>query len=342
MLGFALFGGALADRLKKKRIIQACQGLGSVTALAVAIAISTGAVNWVHLLIASLINGFIFAFMVPARTALIPQLVSRENAANAYALSAAAMSTTTLLAPALAGNFYNWFGAAGVYYIISALQASAVFFTGLIDRDDRPKPAREKAIFKEIGIGLSYIKRNRLIIVLIVLSISTALLSMPFRSLLPVFIVDVFRKGPEALGMLVSIMGIGSIAGSIGVAAIGKWHRGAILLTGGLISAMSLIAVALYPAYGLVAFLMIFLGLGDAFRRSLTMALIMETTEQEYQGRVSSVYTMNFGLMPLGTLPASAIAHYFGVRAAVGSVGVLLLAVCLIVLLSQRQVRRLQ
>jgi MFS family permease len=342
MLGLALFGGALADRLKKRRIIQACQALGALTAIAVAVTIATGTVTWVHLFISSIINGVIFAFMVPARTALIPQLVSREHAGNGFALNAAAMSSTTLLAPAIAGNLYNWIGAHGVYYVVAGLELSAVVFTGMIRTDETPKPNAEKAIFKEIGTGLSYIRHHRRIVVLIVLSISTALLAMPFRSLLPVFIVDVFGRGPDALGVLVTIMGLGSIGGAVTIAMVGKRKRGMFLLAGGLLSAVCLILASLVPVFGFIGGLMLFLGVGDAFRRSLTMALIMESTDPEFQGRVSSVYTMNFGLMPLGTLPASLITQYFGVQAATGALGGLLLVVCLVMMVTQPALRRLR
>ncbi len=341
MLGLALFGGALADRLRKKRIIQACQSLSALTAIVIAVAIVTGKVTWVHLFISSIINGITFAFMVPARTALIPQLVSHEHATNGFALNAAAMSVTTLLAPALAGNLYNWIGAHGVYFVIAGLELSAVMLTGMIHTDETPKPQGKKAIFKEIGSGLSYIRDHHMIVVLIVLSIATALLAMPFRSLLPIFIVDVFGRGPDALGTLVTIMGIGAIAGSVTVATVGRRGRGMFLIAGGLLSALCMIFASIFPIFGVVGGLMIFLGVGDAFRRALTMALIMESTEPEFQGRVSSVYTMNFGLMPLGTLPASLITEYFGVQAAAAVLGVLLLVICLIIMITQPALRRL-
>ena len=86
---------------------------------------------------------------------------------------------------------------------------------------------------------------------------------------------------------------------------------------------------------------MVFVGLGDALRRSLNMALILESTEKSFQGRVSSVYTMNFGLMPLGVLPASLISKYFGPRASAGVLAVLLILVCLALLISQRRLRQI-
>ena len=343
MLIFALFGGELADRFPKRKIIQLTQGTGCAVALLVGISISTGIVTWIHMLASSLITGCIYAFMVPARSAFISVIVPKEYSGNAFALNAAAMSTTTLLAPAIAGNLYGWIGADGVYYTIAGIQLCSVFFTGSIRAKEeayRPRSTTH-SIKREIGAGLSYIRSNSLIIVLIVASMSAALLSMPFHSLLPVYVVDVFAGGPKTLGILVTLSGAGAIAGSSFIAMAGKKKRGKILIGGGLLSATGLLAAAAFGSFGVVCFSMIAIGLGDAFRRSLSMALIMEQTDREFQGRVSSVYTMNFGLMPLGTLPASALTQYFGVRFATMVLGVLLLGIGLWLLISQRRLRNL-
>ena len=114
-----------------------------------------------------------------------------------------------------------------------------------------------------------------------------------------------------------------------------------VLIGGGFLSAIGLLAAATFGTFGVVCFSMIAIGLGDAFRRSLSMALIMEQTDPEFQGRVSSVYTMNFGLMPLGTLPASALTQYFGVRVATSVLGLLLLGIGLWLLITQKRLRDL-
>lgn len=342
MLVFTLFGGVLADRFPKKRIIQICQAIGGATAIFVGISISIGTVTWIHILFSSLINGFIFAFIVPARTAIIPSLVANAHSSNAFALNAAAMSSTTLLAPALAGNLYNIIGADGVYFCIAGLELGAVIFTGLISANDTPSgKSNRRPIFAEIKTGFAYIRRNRLIIVLIVISMVTSLLAMPFRSLLPIYIVDVFGRGPETLGLLVSVMGIGALLGSFLVASMGRRKRGLVLILGGMISGASMVVAGFVPIIGVVSVTLFFLGAGDAFRRSLSMALIMESTDIEYQGRVSSVYAMNFGLMPLGTLPAGLVTEYFGVRAATGLLGFILLGICIFIVIKRKDLRRL-
>ena len=102
MLTLALFGGVIADRLDKKRIIQTGQLMAGLVSLAVGILILTGTVSWIHLLIASIVQGAFFAFLMPARQALIPQMVGPKLVSNAVALNATAMSFTTLAAPTAA------------------------------------------------------------------------------------------------------------------------------------------------------------------------------------------------------------------------------------------------
>jgi len=341
MLCLALFGGAIADRFERKRIIQVCQALGGLTSLVIAITISTKTVTWVHLFVASFLHGIIFSFMIPSRTALIPQLVRSDLVTNALALNSAAMSSMTLLAPAFAGNLYNLVGPAGVYYIICALEFIAVVCTGLIRDVDRSPERRSVPMMGDIIAGLKYMVTNPLIRVLLGMALATALLAMPIRFLLPIFIVDIYRRGPEALGLLVSVLGLGALAGSLGIAAMGRWRRGIVLILGGITSGLGLLMIGLIPVYSIAAFLMVLLGLGDSARRSLNMALLLEVTDQQYRARVSSVYMMNFGLMPLGILPAGMIAEYFGAQAAAGTLAVALLIVCLSVGIFYKPLRKM-
>jgi MFS family permease len=173
------------------------------------------------------------------------------------------------------------------------------------------------------------------------MALATALLAMPIRFLLPIFIVDIYRRGPEALGLLVSVLGLGALAGSLGIAAMGRWRRGIVLILGGITSGLGLLMIGLIPVYSIAAFLMVLLGLGDSARRSLNMALLLEVTDQQYRARVSSVYMMNFGLMPLGILPAGMIAEYFGAQAAAGTLAVALLIVCLSVGIFYKPLRKM-
>ena len=342
MLSLALFGGVVADRLDKKRVVQWAQAAAAAVALFVAVSITTESVTWVHLFVASMFQGVLFSFLMPARQAIIRDLVGVGRLSNAIALNAAAMSVITLAAPALAGGLYVWIGADGVYYVVSAMGIAALVITGFIGNVEGVQAKPGTHALADIKAGLSYIWQSPLVVVLLFMGLATAMLAMPFRLLLPIFVVDVYHRGPEALGLLVSIMGLGSLAGAVFVVALGHWRRGLLLIGGSFVSGVALLMVALFPYYLAAAAIMVLLGLGDAAHRALNQSLIMEQVEQRYSGRVMSVYMMNFGLMPLGILPASLIAQLASGEAAVATLAILLLATSTAILVTQRRLRELQ
>ena len=341
MLSLALFGGAVADRMERKRVIQIGQCMAVVLALFVGVSILTNTVTWIHLLCVSMVQGAQFAFLMPARQALVPQLVGRSNLTNAMSLDAAAMSLTTLIAPSVGGVLYNVIGPEGVYFLVAGLGVVAVMFTSMVSARGGSANRPSVPMANDISQGLRYVVNSPVVLILLVMGLATALLAMPFRFLMPVFVVDIYGRGPESLGLLVTIMGLGSLVGALFIASIGSKRRGLLLLAGSFISAIALMLVAAIPLYYAAAGLMVLLGLGDAGRRTLNQALIMEEVDDEYRGRVMSVFMMNFGLMPLGVLPAGALAERFGGQFAIMILGALLLLTTTVVLVTQRRLRAL-
>ena len=277
MLVLALFGGAIADRFDRKRLIQIGQLIVGLLALVVGLAIFAEWVRWYHLLISSLIQGAIWSFMMPARQAIIPQVVGPERIGNAMAINAAGMSAMTLMAPALAGGLYALAGPANVYFVIAGLSVLAVVMTSLISPRDVPASTKKRAMLSDIVAGLNYIKGNQMVLVLLVMGLATTLLASPFRMLLPVFVVDIYGRGPDSMGLLVAIMGGGSLVGSLVIAALGNWRRGMLLIVGAFASGIALLLIAAFPFYYAAAAIMLLVGLGDSGRRTINMGLIMES-----------------------------------------------------------------
>ncbi len=343
MLFLAPFGGVIADRVERKRLIQGGQFIVAIFALIIGTAIFTDRIEWYHLLIVSILQGTVWTFMMPARQAIIPQIVGPERIGNAMALNAAGMSAMTLIAPAVAGGLYALTGPANVYFIISGLSILSVIVTTLVPKPDRPAaPSQKRNMFADIGAGLVYIKGNSMVLVLLVMGLATTLLASPFRMLLPVFVVDIYHRGPDSMGLLVAIMGGGSLVGSLAIAALGDWRRGMLLIIGSFISGAALLLIAAFPLYYAGAVIMVLVGLGDAGRRTINMGLIMEVVEDQYRGRVMSVFMMNFGLMPLGVLPAGMIADLLGGQMAIAILGALLILVTLPILITQKRLRSYQ
>ena len=339
MLLLALFGGAIADRMERKLIIQIGQLVAVVLSLVIGISIATDTVTWMHLLGVSMAQGALFSFLVPARQALIPQLVGKDNLTNAMSLDAAAMSATMLVAPAIGGVLYNVIGPDGVYYLITGCGVLAILFTSAVKAPARDKSRARTAMLGDIKSGLMYVVRSRMVLVLIILGLLTTLLAQPFRFIMPVFVVDVYGKGPESMGLLVAITGVGALIGSLWIASIGKWHRGLLLLGSGLVSGVALLLVASIPVYFAAAGIMILLGLGDAGRQTLNQAMIMEEVDDEYRGRVMSIFMMIWGMMPLGVLPAGLLAEAVSGQFAVGVMATLLILVTFVLWATQKQLR---
>ena len=342
ILLLSLIGGAIADRVERKRVIQITQALNAAMALLVGLAIYAGKIEWYHLLAASVFQGAIWAFLMPARQALIPQLVRKEQLSNAIALNAAGMSLMTLLSPAIAGGLYAWTGPDIVYFVIAALSGLGLVFTTMVPRSGGAQTGPRGAMMGDIIEGLAYIRRSPIVRILLIIGLVTTLLAMPVRFLMPVLVVSIYKLGPDSLGLLLTVMGVGSLVGTLFIAWVGRWRRGLILVAGSFASGVALVMLAALPFYAVAAAIMLLLGLGDASRRALNQALAMEVVEDQYRGRVMSVFMMNFGLMPLGVLPIGLVADAYGGQAAVGILGVLLLAVSAVLLMTQGQLRRMQ
>lgn len=342
MLIIPLFGGAIADRFDRIAIIQGSQLVAAILALVVGIMINTNTIAWPHLMVASMVQGGLFAFLMPARQAIIPHLVSKEQLPNALALNAAGMSATTMTAPALAGWLYASVGPWNVYYLIAGLAITAVILTTLLPRSSGLPVAKNTTMLNDIKEGFVYIWEKPILLILVMVALVTTILAMPFRFILPVFVVDVYKQGPESMGLLVGLMGAGAMVGALYVASIGRKNRGLLLIISSFISGIGLMLIALIPIYSAAAVIMLFLGLGDAGRMSLNQSLLIEEADDAYRGRVMSIYMLSFGLMPLGTFPAALLSDYIGGQAVVGMLGFMLVIVTLLIFITQRQLRRLQ
>ena len=126
------------------------------------------------------------------------------------------------------------------------------------------------------------------------------------------------------------------------IASLGKWKRGLLLIGGSFMSGIGLLLVSAFPYYMAGAAIMVLLGLGDATRRTLNQTLILEVVEDQYRGRVMSVFMMNYGLMPLGVLPASLAIEALGGQMAVAILGFGMIAVTSVVLVTQRRLRQFE
>ena len=346
MLSLSLFGGALSDRLDKQKIIQTGQFAAAFLAFVISALIFSDHINWLHLLTVSFIQGGIWAFMVPSRHSFIADLVPDKNLNSAIALNSAGFNVSNLIAPAVAGLIYGLSGPAVVYSIIGGLALMGVFFTfiikpemRIIDEIPNTNKSEKKEIFAEIKIGLKYIYNEKLLFSLLIASLIFSLLAEPFRFLLPIFVKDIYLKGPEAMGLLTTLMGLGSVIASVIIAGIDANKRGLIWIIGGFITGGSLLTLAISDSYVISMVVMIFMGASDSIRRTLSMSIMMEKTRPDLRGRIMSIYMLNWGLIPLGALPAGIVADIIGAQSTIGILSILLVISSVVVLITQKELR---
>ena len=346
MLSLSLFGGALSDRLDKQKIIQTGQFAAAFLAFVISALIFLDHINWLHLLTVSFIQGGIWAFMVPSRHSFIADLVPDKNLNSAIALNSAGFNVSNLIAPAVAGLVYGLSGPGVVYSIIGGLALMGVFFTfiikpemRIIDEIPNTNKSEKKEIFAEIKIGLTYIYNEKLLFSLLIASLIFSLLAEPFRFLLPIFVKDIYFKGPEAMGLLTTLMGLGSVIASVIIAGIDANKRGLIWIIGGFITGGSLLTLAISDSYVISMVVMIFMGASDSIRRTLSMSIMMEKTRPDLRGRIMSIYMLNWGLIPLGALPAGIVADIIGAQSTIGILSILLVISSVVVLITQKELR---
>ena len=342
LLGLALFGGAVADRVERKRLIQLFQAAEAVIALALAVSVMTDTITWYHILVASVIHGALFAFMLPARQAIIPRLVDRSQITNAMALNNAGMGATGLAAPAIAGFLYASLGAETVFLAMFGLQLVAAILIGLVPATGGGAARRKSALLIDVRDGLLHIRDNRMVLVLLFMALASTLLAMPLRLLLPVFVVEIYQREADAMGLLVAIAGAGSLGGALFLARLGDWRRGPHLIAASFLIGIALLLMSAFPHYLAAVAAMLLFGLGSALNRTLIDSLAMDSVEDRFRGRVMSVLMMSIGLVPLGVLPLGLVADFWGARSALAIMAGLTLAAASLVAVTQKRLREAQ
>lgn len=324
----APIGGVIADRVRqKKHIIQVCQSINSMIALSIASLIAFHMLKFEHLLIAAVVQGLTQNAMNPARQALTKDVVGVDRLTNAIALSTSGMNTARLLLPGLAGGMVGMFGgghgniepARWVYFLMSGLYLSSVVTMFKVDVADRAAPIIPHGSFtSEIALGFRYVLHQPIMRMLLGCNVLMIFFSMPYFMLLPGFAKQVLHAGPDKLGFMMSISGVGSLVGSLIIASMPNRNRARVLLSGSLLLGVALVFFATSTVYWVSASLLVIVGLGQSARMSLSNVLIQSYVDDDFRGRVMSIYMLEMSLTQVCIYPISMLADRLGPQWAVG------------------------
>jgi len=312
-----MWGGVLADRLPKRNLLIASQGIVAANSAWMAFMIATGAVEFWMLMVAGVVQGAGFAFIGPARQAFISDLVGKEAIGNAVVLQQLSMNSTRVVGPSLAGAFIavHFIGIGGVYFMTTAgFVIAALTMLRLPPGTPAPMASRPSPL-AEMADGLRYVRRRPSVAFLILTSFIVVMIGFSYQSFLPSIAKDVYHVGPEGLGSLSSAGAVGAVAATVLVATYAG-HRRAWSFNGWLALAFALSVVALGAAPGFAAGLaaMVLVGaLASAFQ-SLNNSLTMSLSDHEYVGRVQGISMLSWSLFGLVALPIGILADYIGIQ----------------------------
>jgi len=337
----APLGGVVADRVKQKKTILQLAGIANaLITLGIAALIFQGILVFEHLLISSILQGLVMNAMMPARQAFTKDVVGLDRLTNAIALSTSGMNTARLLLPGLAGGLVAALGggdgnidpAKWVYLAMAALYVWSASVITLIEVEDRaPDDESQGSILSDLSSGFKYVLRTPIIAMLLGCNFLMVFFSLTYFMLLPGFAKDVLNAGPDDLGLLISLSGIGSLLGSLYVASFGNRKRARLLLIGGLLMGVSLLGFAWSTHFWLSTVLLTVVGFGQASRMSLSNVLIQSYVDDDFRGRVMSIYMLEMAFLSIAIYPISLFADYFGPQWAVGlsAMGLVLLILIL-------------
>ena len=329
-LTLGLFGGALADRTDRRRLLLVTQSAAAATAAILATLAITGRINIVEILLLGALNSTIFAFDAPTRQSMVPRLVPERDLMSAIGLNSAAFNGPQIIGPVIGGLIYAPFTdtptfGAGILFYINAISYLAVVVALL---RMRPVPIIGKSgdvtMLESIREGLAYIRKDTVVKWIVILAATTALFARPYIQLLPAVAHDLLRVGAVELSWMLAASGVGALLGSLGTAALGDMRRRGAVLIGSAVAFGTLLVVftmqrTLLPSLPLLVLLgfstMVFLGMANG--------LLQTRSPDHLRGRVMSVYTMVFmGLMPLGSMVMGSIGSVAGTGAGLLAGGV--------------------
>jgi predicted MFS family arabinose efflux permease len=339
---FSLIGGVVADRVERRRILLVSQYVQLASAGLLAILVATGTVHIWHILCLSCVSGFAQAFGGPAYQALIPTLVKREDMPNAIALNSIQFNMAVTIGPALAGQTLARVGETWCFGLNAASFVAPIIALLLITTRFQPKPSKE-SVLTSLKLGIKFVRQQEAMTALIVLAFCMTALSMPLRTYIPVYVNDIFHAGPRVFGNLLSLMGVGSICGSLAIASLGnasgKGRRALVML---LFLGAAIAGFAISRSLAVTSAVLVLFGFSLMAVFASVSSLVQLITTDDMRGRVMSVYNCAFrGGMPLGNLVSGWMVPVFTAPLVLTANGLLLIGVALYFLLVHRRVTAL-
>ncbi|MBU2643280.1 MFS transporter [bacterium] len=317
-------GGVITDRRDRRNVILFGQITIFAADLLVFLMLYFDVLEFWHLLVTSAISGCMFPLIMPARNAIVVNIVGKSRLEQAMAVNIAGINTMRVLGPAFAGFLIDLTGETNAYLVSVILYGLAAFCMTRIAASPPTDEMKNLSVKKSIVEGFTYVWEHRLILILLSFGLLPMFLAMPFQNLLVVFAEKIWDVGSRGFGFLGAAMGMGGIFG----AAIVAFHtttktRLRRMMISMLGFGVFLFCFAFSPWFGLGLVLVFIANAFISTFNTLNNTAIQLLIPDHVRGRISSFLMMSFSLPLLGSLPVAAVAEIYGAPVAVAGSSIL-------------------
>lgn len=353
-LVFALTGGVVADRQNRRTITQVGQTFNALVAGTLAALLFADMLTFTHLVVGSVLSGVSNSFGLPARQAMIPQIVGLERLSNALGLNASMMSVLRLTAPGIAAAVIAFVGASWVFALMAFLYlfATLVLFRVRMLPDSetevvaRVASAQKGNALADIVDALRYIMQIPVLRTLLIVDMFLGMLMFPYQRLLPGFVTDNLANTETEseinLGILLTLTGVGALVSALVIASLPNRNRGRLVIGSVVVFSVGLLAFSASDVLLISCGLALLMGFGQTGRQALNNILIQSNVANSYRGRVSSVMLFEDGIESLGIFAIAILASIVGAPSALAVTALLLFVLAASMWFLMPSYRRLQ
>ncbi len=323
MLAFSLLGGVIADRVNRRKLMLMTQTAMMVFAFTIW---GLTALHWMKLpllVLLSFLTGISMALNNPSQQALVPQLVPREDLANAIALNAAQFNMSRVVGPTLGGFAMAWFGVQG-NFLLNGLSFVAVLVALARIHYPTQYAAEKNSMWGDLVEGLRYVFDRRDLFTLLSMTAVASVLVIPYITFVPLFAKQILHLDARGFGLLMAANGGGAFLAAVTMAFRRRWKHGGRVVFRASIAFYVFVALFAISRNVWVSGLML---VGAGYFMVLMIAtvnvLLQHLSEDKMRGRVMSIYATAFlGFTPLGSLMAGSLAGTFTAPVSIAAMAV--------------------
>ncbi|MBT3995719.1 MAG: MFS transporter [Chloroflexi bacterium] len=336
----SLFGGVLADRVDRRKLIMAVSIASTALLLLLAILDATGVILIWHVVVIAAAQGLVMGFDGPVRSSYFPLLIERKHMSSAVILGTVMWQFSRLVTPIIGGILITVGGTQSVFFI-GVLGWASMLLVMISLKISSPPVVKTRNVLGDIVEGVKFILSRRDFVLLIGLTYSTHFFGMQYLQLMP-FFAKRFGREADGFGIMLSALGLGALAGTFTVGKVRASPRVGYFMIGGTLTfTAAVVSFAFAPSF-YIALLFLFLGgLSNTIFFVVAMTTLQLRVPEQMRGRVMGIYTITFSFIPLGAVMGGYVASIYDERIAVAIGAAILATVFIVVGITQPIIRNL-